>query len=140
MRKGTMTMDFLMVVGGLIILVVLGASAWGEGVMADAISGLISLKPGFISEEVATYITAVSAIPAEVVETQVEIGAERNVMLQPSGGGYNVFVEDARWFAPFFSELNVEPLNVKIEFQPKQVLLIVKDSGTLAIEKTGGLG
>ena len=64
--KASLTADFLLFVGGLVILVIIMATAFGKGIIANFMSYIAVISPQFLSEDLATFLTVSAYMPGDV--------------------------------------------------------------------------
>ena len=142
MKKGSMTMDFLIFIAGLVILVLIASTAFGQGVMFNALSMFVTVHPQYLSEEVGTYMTAMSYIPADVIETALEVKADRLIEIECSDGCkvivYSSLDDSSDSFETPFLSNGLSIRGKSIETSAGQFLMLIKDGNTLALDKTIG--
>jgi len=81
MRKGSITADFLLIVVGLIVLVVIMSTAFGKGVLVSMLGYFAAAHPQYLAEEFSIYLTAAGHTPGNF-SAPVSIGAEREMEMR----------------------------------------------------------
>lgn len=64
--KASVTADFLVFIGGLVILVIIMATAFGKGIIANFLSYVAVMSPEFLSEDLSTFLTISAYMPGDV--------------------------------------------------------------------------
>lgn len=101
--RATITADFLIFVVGLIILVVIFSTAFGKGIIYNIMGYLALLKPEYLAEESAIFLTVASSTPGSF-EAGMKMDAERGFEIQQVSGGYQINVTRGAppYAKPFF--------------------------------------
>ncbi len=121
-------MDFLIFIGGLILVVIILSTAFGKGVVQQVMISFSGSNPEYLAEEIALLLTTVAHAPG-VMKAGVEVSVLRHIKLQKNidEDDYEVFVEG-----------KVKPLLIGNNFVAEEDL---EDQGILfAVRKTNNVG
>lgn len=89
--KGTMTMDFMIFVAGMLIMIAILSLVFGSTVIGPVMSFLAPSNPQYLAEEYASFFSVASFAPGDM-KMGIKPNVIRTIKLQADGDGYNVSV------------------------------------------------
>lgn len=91
--KSSITADFLLFFAGLIILVVVMATAFGRGVIMNFMNYFTKISPEFLAEDISTFLTVAAYTPGDF-SASIKIENKRDFSIINFGDNYNISVSN----------------------------------------------
>ncbi len=118
-RLGTLTADFLLFVVTLIIVVIIMSTAFGKGVVAQAM-GLFGLsQPAYLAKEFSTFATAAAFMPGSLEVSGIKMTLPRDLEIT---NAQKIYVEDTASHKsctiPYLKPSNVVPNLNRVSADP----------------------